>query len=275
MLDTHKELDQDILTRYLGVLGVSRKPPRFDALKELVLAQMLRAPFENVSKLYYRKRMGLCDIPDIQTYLNGIEQYHFGGTCYSNNYYFYLLLTSLGYAVKLCGADMNSPDAHLALMVLVDGRDYLIDVGYAAPFLSPLPRDLTEDYMVVLGRDRYVLKPQDADGRSRLELYRDGKLKHGYLVKPIPKRIEDFSIADSFRADATFMNALLLVRFYPDYSLAIHNLTVIESFGTTSRRYGLNRRDELGQVVEGHFGIPQDIVMEAVNELPQFIDAWN
>ncbi len=275
MDNPYQRLDQDVLARYLGLLRVPKRQPSFDALRELVTAQMLRVPFENVSKLYYRKHLGLYDIPDIQTYLDGIERFHFGGTCYSNNYYLYSLVANLGYAAKLCGADMSNPDAHLAIMVMVDGHEYLIDVGYAAPFLTPLPRDLAEDYTIALGRDRYVLKPQDANGCSRLELYRDGNLKHGYLAKPTPKQIEDFSVGDSFRADTTFMNALLLVRFYPDRSLAIHNLTVIESQGTTSKSHSLNSRDELGQVVEEHFGIPQGIVMEAVNELRQLNDAWN
>lgn len=275
MRSTHQQLDQDLVVRYLGLLGLSRRQPSFDALKELVAAQMMRVPFENISKLYYRKHLGLRDIPDIQTYLAGIERYHFGGTCYSNNYHLYLLLANLGYTVKLCGADMHSPDAHLALLVTVEEREYLIDVGYAAPFLAPLPRDLAEDYTIVLGRDRYVLKPQDANGCSRLELYRDGKLKHGYLAKPAPKRIEDFSVGDSFSDDATFMNALLLVRFYPDRSLVIHNLTIIESQGTTSQSHSLSSRAQLGQVVEEYFNIPQDIVKEAVNELRQLNDAWN
>ena len=275
MYGTYQHLDQDVLARYLGLLQAPKRQPSLDALKELVAAQMTRVPFENVSKLYYHKRLGLNTIPDLQTYLDGIARYHFGGTCFSNNYYFCLLLTNLGYAAKLCGADMNSPDAHLAIMVTVDGREYLIDVGYAAPFLTPLPRDLAEDYSIVLGRDWYVMKPQDANGCSRLELYREGKLKHGYLAKPASKRIEDFSIADSFRADATFMNALLLVRFYPNRSLTIHNLTIIASQGTISRSHSLNSRDELGQVVEEHFGIPQGIVMEAVGELRQLTDPWN
>ena len=169
---------------------------------------------------------------------------------------------------------MSNPDAHLAILVTVEGREYLIDVGYTAPFLTPLPRDLAEDHTIVLGRDRYVLKPQDSNGCSRLELYRDGKLKHGYLAKPTPKQIEDFSVADSFRPDATFMNALLLVRFYPDRSLTIHNLTIIESQGTISKSHVLPSRNELGQVVEEYFSIPQNIVMEAMNELRQFDDPW-
>jgi len=272
---TYQQLNHDILTRYLNILEVPKRPPSLDALNQLVTAQMMKVPFENISKLYYRKHMELNNIPDILTYLHGIERNHFGGTCYSNNYYLYLLLANLGYTAKLCGADMGNPDAHLVIMVMIDGREYLIDVGYAAPFLTPLPRDLMEDYTIILGRDRYVLKPQDSNGCSRIELYRDGNLKHGYLAKPTPKQIEDFTVAESFREDATFMNALLLVRSYPDHSLAIHNLTVIESRGTFSQTYHLKCRAELEQEVEEHFGIPCGIVREAVGELRQLNDAWN
>jgi len=270
-----QKFTQALLERYIDMLGIEKKPPSANALAELVAAHLTGVPFENISKLYYRKHLGLTNIPEINIYLDGIEQHHFGGTCYSNNYYSYKLLANLGYAVRLCGADMNKPDAHAVSMVEVEGREFLIDVGYAAPFLSPLPRDLPTDHTIILGCDRYVLKAQDSNGYSRLELYRDGILKHGYLAKPEPKKIEDFSIEDTFREDATFMNALLLARFFPARSLVIHNLTVIESQGTESKSYSLKNRDELGQVVEELFGIPQVIVKDAVSELRNLNDAWN
>ena len=161
-------------------------------------------------------------------------------------------------------------------MVYVEGREYLVDVGYAAPFLEPLPRDLATDYSIVLGRDRYVLKPRNAERRSRLELYRDGNLKHGYLAKPRPKQIGDFEqvIADSYRADATFMNALLLARLYPGRSIVIHNLTVIESEGAASKSRTLNSREELPQVIHEYFAMPEDLVLDTVKGLGQLGDPW-
>jgi arylamine N-acetyltransferase len=145
-------------------LGVAKREPCVPALAELVSAHVMRVPFENVSKLYRRKHLGLAGLPGIELFLEGIERYHFGGTCYSNNFHLYTLLASLGYRARLCGADMSNPDVHMVIMVNVDGREYLVDGGYAAPFLSPLPRDLKEDYVVALGRDRYVLRPQDTTG---------------------------------------------------------------------------------------------------------------
>jgi N-hydroxyarylamine O-acetyltransferase len=266
----------ELISRYLAVLGVSRREPTPEALRELVAAQLTRVPFENISKLYNRKHHDLAGLPPLQLYLDGIERYHFGGTCYSNNFHFYSLLATLGYAVKLCGADMTNPDVHLVTLVELDGREYLVDAGYGAPFLSPLPRDLATDYVITLGRDRYVLRPQDANSRSRLELYRDGRLKHGYLAKPAARRIEEFRqvIAESFRPDATFLNSLLLTRFYSDRAVMIHNLTLVESHGSESIVRSLASRDQLVAEVEEHFEMPRAIVAEAVTELGDLQDPW-
>jgi N-hydroxyarylamine O-acetyltransferase len=269
-------LHEQLIERYLRALGVTRREPSADALADLVAAHVMRVPFENISKLYRKMRLGLTGLPSIEQFLEGIEQYHFGGTCYPNNFHFYTLLANLGYRVKLCGADMTNPDVHMVIMVEVDGHEYLVDGGYAAPFLSPLPRDLTGDYVVALGRDRYVLKPQDAAGCSRLEMYRDGVVKHGYLAKPMARKIEDFRgvIADSFLSSATFLNALLLARFYRDRSVVIHNLTVIESRGAEATVRSLGSREELVAEVERQFGIPRAVVGEAVSELHELVDAW-
>ncbi|MGA2965513.1 MAG: arylamine N-acetyltransferase [Terriglobales bacterium] len=269
-------LAPELVRRYLAALGVAPAKPSLAALRELVAAQLMRVPFENISKLYNRKRHGLTGLPPLQIYLEGIERYHFGGTCYSNNFYFYSLLASLGYDAKLCGADMSVPDVHAVCMAAVDGREYLIDAGYAAPVLSPMPRDLATDFVVELGRDRFVLRPQDANGHSRLDLYRDGQLIHGYLAKPAPKRIEDFrgAIAASFKPDATFLNSLLLTRFYPDRAVMVHNFTLVESRAGHSTICPLASPDQLVAAIERHFDTPRSIVAEAVNELGDLQDSW-
>jgi hypothetical protein len=109
-----------------------------------------------------------------------------------------------------------------------------------------------------------------------MELFRDGTLKHGYLVKPGPRQIHEFEhiIGDSYRKDAIFMNALLLVRFFPNRSFVIHNLSVIESQETVSDIRTLASQDELGQVIYEYFGIPKEFTKDALREVGQLGDAW-
>jgi len=264
--------ESELFARYLALLGIEPKRPAYPALEELVAAHMMRIPFENVSKLYYLKREDLRSIPDFERYLSGIESFNFGGTCYSNNYYLNRLLRHLGYDAVLCGADMSSPDVHVVNIVTLDGREFLVDTGYAAPFLKPLPRGETADYEVSLGRDRYVLRPRDRSGNSRVDHYRDDSLIHGYTAKPTPRSIDHFlpAIRSSFEADSTFMNRLLLVRSFDDRSLAIRDFSVIESEGRECRVRPLADQDELVAAIEREFGIPAAIAMEAISMLDGF-----
>jgi N-hydroxyarylamine O-acetyltransferase len=273
----HPVMTSSLLERYINLLGVQKRKPGTDALDELVHAQLVKVPFENVSKLYYKKHLNHQGLPNLEFFLDGIERFHFGGTCYSNNYYFYQLLANLGYQIKLCGADMMNPDVHLVSIVTIEHREYLVDVGYAAPFLTPLPCDLTKDYVIVLGRDKYVLKPQDAQGCSQMELYRNGSLKQSYLVNPEPRQIQEFDhvIVDSYREDSTFMNAILLARFFPNRSIVLHNLTVIESQGTVSKSQVLTGLDDLVQAAYEYFRIPKEFTRDVVKDIGKFEDAWN
>jgi arylamine N-acetyltransferase len=269
-------LSSAILQRYLNLLGVPKHSPSLAGLRELVFAHLTHVPFENISKLLYKRNLGLQALPSMERYLEGINFSHFGGTCYSNNFYFYCLLVTLGYEANLCAADMATPDVHAVSIVAIEGREFLIDTGYAAPFFAPLPRDLDCDHIVTLGRDRYILKPRDETGCSRLELHRSGVLKHGYLVKPAPKRIEDFGqvIENSFRADATFLNSILLARFFPGRSVVIHNFSLIESCGESCQIYPLCDLRAVENAIHKHFEIPQNLIAEALSSLGDMQDAW-
>ena len=264
---SHAEPGTDLFARYLHLLGLTPRAPSIEALAELTAAQLTQVPFENISKLLYaRRQTAPRRPPDLGHYLDGIELHGFGGTCYANAFNFHLLLTHLGYDVSLCGADMAAPDVHLVNIVRLNGRPFLVDVGYGAPFLAPLALDRKEDQEIVWGRERYVLRPREGSGRSRLELHRDGVLRHAYVVNPTPRRIEEFGdvIADSFSDRATFMHALLLARFWPTRSVTLRNLTLIEAEGNRYRVQHIPGLEDLPEVIERYFRIPRVITREAL-----------
>ncbi len=273
---TDPPLPAELVARYLAALGVPRRDPSRAALDELVAAHVSRVPFENLSKLWRFRRLGLTGVPSLELFLEGIERHHLGGTCYANNCHLWALLASLGYEARLCGADMSRPDVHAVVRVGVEGRDVLVDGGDGAPFLSPLPLDVAEDHRVAWGHEQYVLRPRDPAGNSRLELHRDGAARHGYLAKPAPRATADFAgaVADSFRPDATFMNVVAVYRFTREAALVLRNLTLVEATPEAARSRRLAGREELLAVVEERFGIPAAITAEAVGGLGALQDAW-
>ena len=269
--------DVRLFGTYLSVLGLSEEPPSRDYLTRVVRAHQNRVPFENVSKLLYLRRDGAKDIPDFGKFVEGMKHHHFGGTCYSNNHYLCLLLRHLGFNASLNGADMQNPDVHIVIRVKQEGRDYFVDVGYASPFLDPMPADSETDFAVEFGTDRYVLRPRDTEGQSRLDLYRKGELIHGYLVKPTVREIGYFApaIVDSYQDSATFMNSVLLTRYAYERSVVIHNYTVRTCYSSISSVLALSTKQELLEAVEREFGIPQSLTGEALQGVELSGDAWS
>jgi len=263
--------------RYLSILGLGAEDPSLGHLRRLVRAQLIRVPFENISKLYLKKTQNARYIPSLEEHLEGIERCNFGGTCYANNPYFAKLLRHCGYDVDLCGADMTRPDVHVVSMVRLEGRDYLVDVGYGAPLYEPMPRDLDREHEIVFGENRYVLHPQDGQGRSRMDHIRRGKLIHGYTAKPQPRGIEHFDevIRDSYMDAATFMNVVVIERFFPDRSVRVHNFTVTESTPDKATVTQLIDKKELVEAIEHHCGFPPEIVREAIADIALEADIYS
>ncbi len=258
-----------LFKRYLALLGVEAAPPSLDHLRRLVRAQLTRVPFENVSKLWLKKQNGAATIPSLEQHLDGIERHNFGGTCYANNPYFCQLLRHLGYEADLCGADMSRPDVHVVSIVRLQGREYLVDVGYGAPFFEPMPRDLDHELEILWGQNQYVLHPRDAQGRSRMDQHRDGSLIHGYTANPTARDIGHFEqvVRDSYSGTATFMNVLVVERFFEDRSVRIHNFVLTESTRDHTKTTHLKGREELAGAIEDRIGISRACVREAIDDI--------
>lgn len=263
-----------LFDKYLELLEVQFTSPAFESLRNIVKAHLIKIPFENISKLLYKKR-GIINIPDLPTFLNGIEKYNFGGTCYTNNYYLYSLLEYLGYEITLCGSDMKNPDVHLISMVTIDKQEYIVDCGYAAPFFEPLPRDMKNDLVINFGNEKYIIKPKDEFGRTKVEQYNAGKLQHWYTAKPRPRKIEEFDkvIKDSYSDDAIFMNAVRITKFSEDGSLVLKNLLLTQTINnkTTTAKIPLN---DLSSLIKENFRMPYELVEEAMRSLKELKDIY-
>jgi N-hydroxyarylamine O-acetyltransferase len=266
---------EKLFDKYLELLEVEKSPPGFELLKRIVRAHLIRIPFENISKLLQKKH-GIKYIPDLSTFLAGIEKYNFGGTCYTNNYYLYLLLKKLGYEIILCGADMKMPDVHLISIVKIDGQGYLVDAGYAAPFFEPMPLYLREDYITSFGVEKFILKPVDTNGVSKIEQYLNGELKHWYTLKPRRRKIEEFRkvIESSYSDDAVFMNALRITKFSSNGSLVLRNLQLTETAGRETS-VSVIAFDNIPAVVEDKFGMPAELIKQAANSIKKLRDIFD
>jgi arylamine N-acetyltransferase len=255
----------ELYRRYLRLLGLETVSTDLAGLKQVVRRHLIAVPFENVSKRLQSRRRET-DIPDLATYLDGIERHRFGGTCYANNYYLYGLLRYLGYDVRLCGADMaHRNDVHVASIVTCEGREYIVDCGFGAPFFEPLAADLPVPQVISLGNERFVVQPRDAAGVSCVEHFEDGEPRYGYALKPAARTFDEFGrvIADSYAPDAFFITTLYIVRFSARGSVALKNRTLARNLDGHTVTETLEE-SELPGAIQEVFGITADIVREAL-----------
>jgi len=254
---------------YLALLGLDAVRADFDGLAQVVRRHLIAVPFESISKRLYGYQ-GATTFPDLDTWLHDIQAYRFGGTCYANNYHLYGLLHHLGFDIRLCGADMaHRQDVHLASIVTCEGREYIIDCGFGAPFFQPQQRDLLHPQVISLGNERFVIRPQDAAGVSLVERHEDGELRYAYALKPQPRELHDFGsiIAGSYAADAVFMTRLHITRFLEHGSVSLRDQSLTHNIDGMSSTVTVGD-DELPGVVQAEFGIPADIFLRVVAGVP-------
>ena len=263
-------MDSYNFERYLKILRIRAEEPDLNTLSSIIKAHLMRIPFENISKLYYLKKFNLKFIPSFNQFLAGVEKYNLGGTCYATNYYLHELLNFLGYSVHLCGADMKNPDVHVANVIKIGDKEFIVDVGYSAPFLETMPRDLDSDFRInAENNEYYILSPRDEKGQSKLSFFRNNEYRGNYTLKPEPRRISEFKqpIKNSFNSDATFMNSVLITKFGLHYFLKLHNLQFIEYNGNKIESFQISNKDELSKIIESKFHIPSIISNTALDNM--------
>lgn len=257
---------RDRYSRYLRLLGIEGLPSGADGLRALVHAHLLRVPFENVSKLLLIAREGAGRPIALDEFLDGIEHHDFGGTCYSSNPFLAELLAALAYDAALFGADMSRPNVHTSIRVRTDGREYHVDVGYAAPFREPIPLDALP-YEIVAGRSRYVLAR--AGEGHQMTFFTDGVVRHGYSVHPPPRSASFFHpvILDSFVPGRTFMRCLRITRFFDNGAVELRNRRLLRIQGMQVTERTIESMAELRRAVDEEFLMPRCRVEDAVAAL--------
>lgn len=113
--------------------------PSFELLRKLQKSHLLRIPFENLDI-----HTGIPIKLDIERIFTKVILQKRGGFCYELNGLFYNLLESLGFKVKRISCRVYSEGKygqeydHLAIIVLLDGKEYLTDVGFGEFAFGPL-----------------------------------------------------------------------------------------------------------------------------------------
>jgi N-hydroxyarylamine O-acetyltransferase len=132
---------------YLTRIGYTGKiEPTLEALQQLQKSHLLSVPFENLDIHY-----GIPIQLDIERIFNKIVRNKRGGFCYELNGLFFELLTVIGFETKRVSARVYDGKKgygqeydHLALVVNLNGKEYLTDVGFGEFTFRPLQLQLNK-----------------------------------------------------------------------------------------------------------------------------------
>ncbi|MEU2064797.1 arylamine N-acetyltransferase [Streptomyces sp. NPDC013455] len=131
---------------YLRRIGCADKVtrPDLDTLRTLHKRHMMALPY-NVAGQGFENGVNLVDIDEDEVFRTGVTE-GLGGTCFQLNRLFHRLLTHLGYEVSLLAAstaegreNFGTEIEHMFIRAVLDGEEWLVDVGYPGPsYLEPL-----------------------------------------------------------------------------------------------------------------------------------------
>uniref|UniRef100_A0A3Q1GLG9 arylamine N-acetyltransferase n=2 Tax=Acanthochromis polyacanthus TaxID=80966 RepID=A0A3Q1GLG9_9TELE len=186
--------------KYLSRIGLTApRKPDLELLRSVHIHHLLSVPFENLT-VHSGGRVQL----DLPLLYDKIVNQRRGGFCYENNSMFSWLLTKLGFDLRLVSGQVKNaitecygpPFDHLIVMVTLEGRRWLCDVGFGtAGFTVPLSLD-TED---VQEEGHRVYRIREAAGMRFLEWQKeenngaDGDWTQIYKFTLEPRRLENFT----------------------------------------------------------------------------------
>lgn len=177
---------------YLSRLGIenTKISANSENLRLLQKQHLLHVPFENLD-IHWKRPILL----NKNKFYRKIVEEKRGGFCYELNGLFNELLKSHGFQTKIIsarvfnGKDFGAEYDHLAILVQIDGEEYLTDVGFGDFSVAPLKFVLDTEQIDENGA--FLIRKFD-------EHYFEVVKKHGdlwqseYIFKDLARNLEEF-----------------------------------------------------------------------------------
>ena len=181
------------LEAYLARIGYSgERQPTLEVLQQLQKRHLLTVPFENLD-IHNGTPIEL----DVEKIFAKVVLQKRGGFCYELNGLYFELLTTLGFDVKRISAKVYSSSEgtyspeydHLALLVTIEGEEYLTDVGFGEFSFAPLKIAL--DQVQADARGNYVFDKYD-ESYYRVSRVENGNIQPEYIFRKTARAFDEF-----------------------------------------------------------------------------------
>lgn len=247
--------------RYLTLLGRPHGAPDRANLDAIIRAHRTIA-FENVSSLLRRYGAGIGSGPvpslDLDAVMETWVARGGGGVCYEVGSMLGRLLSDLGYVVYPVLAQISFPGSHSALMVDLDGRQLLVDVGNGQPIFEAIPTD--EPFEIDRAGLRYRFRLDEATRRVVQDRAVEGGFKP-FVTYEMAAATPDEMEASYQRHHAvppmTFvMQTFRLVHCTDDEVIQLRDGKFTRHTANGKTTEGIGSLERYRELVAGPFGFP-------------------
>lgn len=228
-----------------------------DTLNKLQRAHVLAIPFENLD-IHHGNPIRL----DLESLSDKIITRKRGGFCYELNSLFHALLVELGFTSKMISAQVYDKEKgyglahdHLALVVTIDGQDYLTDVGFGEFAFGPL--QLLEGIVQTDERGAYTID------RYQNEFIRIKKIEKElaypeYIFKEQARTIDEFYEMCHYHQTnpaSHFTQKRLISRPTPDGRITLTDDQLKIKVGSETTTKPINEHYTFEEGLLEHFGL--------------------
>ena len=163
-----------------------------NVLFKLQRKHLLNVPFENLD-IHYNRKIKL-SVPAIYQKIINEKR---GGFCYELNGLFHSLLKQIGFDAKLISArvhikdDDYSPEYdHLAIIVNLENKQFLVDVGFGKFSLEPLKLEMNQTISDSFGKFQFDKFNKEY---YRINEVKDNNVLPQYIFKNEERKLSEFT----------------------------------------------------------------------------------
>lgn len=252
------------LSAYLLRIGLAALPRSAAGLARVQGAQMRAMPFENIVPFLG----GVPDLAPAAVWVRSIEG-GWGGYCFELNGLLGAALAAAGFAPRpvlarvRMGAAEGGPRSHLAFVVPLGRRRWLVDAGFGGPGPAS-PLDLRAGEQTDALGARFRLRAEARSGETVLDRWRGGGWFPLYGIDHAPVRPADILAANHVCATAPFSQfprRLMVARIVPGGRLALSDRRLTRHGCAEEDSAILPDAAALHAALAGDFGLPVDAAL--------------
>lgn len=250
--------------RYLSRIGVAEDVVAADlaTLGMLQSNHLLSVPFENLD-IHWRTPI----VIDTAKFYQKIVERRRGGFCYELNGLFYELLREVGFDARLVSARVHAGDGrfgpeydHAAVIVTIEGQEYLADVGFGDFTAEPLRLELDAEQ-----HDRegvFVIRRFKENGYLEVAKMVDGEWRPQYIFKPEARELEEFAAMcdhQQYSPESHFTEGKVCSIMTPEGRKTLTDKKFIVTAGGEKTENEVATDEEFDRILLREFGIARSV----------------